>query len=387
MNYGEEALALHKKFQGKLETVSRVPLKTRHDLSLAYTPGVGAVSEYIAKNPESVYDLTLKGRTIAVISDGSAVLGLGNLGPKAALPVMEGKCLIFKEFAGLDAFPIVINTQDSKEIIKIIRGIAPAFAAINLEDISAPRCFEIEEALQDLLIPVMHDDQHGTAIAILGPLRAAVSLSGRSWFSLKVVISGAGAAGSAVAKMLSCHEMDNKYCNAVADVIVVDTKGIIYQERKDLNPFKRDLAKFTNKNNVSGDLSRALEGADIFIGLSRGGVLKSEYIKKMSKNPIIFAMANPEPEIMPVEAKKMGVRFIATGRSDFPNQVNNALVFPGIFKGAIQARAKKINSRMKLAAAEALAGIIKNPTAENFVPSIFDPEVVKKVSLAVYDAC
>lgn len=385
MNLGEEAIKLHKKFQGKLETGSRAPIKNRHDLSLVYTPGVAAVSEEIAKNPESVFDLTLKGRTVAVVSDGSAVLGLGNVGPAAALPVMEGKCLIFKKFADLDAFPIVIDSQDPKEIVRIIKAIAPTFAAINLEDISAPRCFEIEEALQDLPIPVMHDDQHGTAIAILGPLRAAVGLSKRSWFGLKVVISGAGAAGTAVAKMLSCHEIDSLYCSAVADVIVVDSKGIIHKERKDLDFFKKDLAKFTNKNNVSGDLSRALEGADVFIGLSRGGVLKPEYIKKMSKDPIIFAMANPVPEIMPSEAKKMKVRFIATGRSDFPNQVNNALVFPGIFKGAIDARAKKINSRMKLAAAEALATIIKNPTPDNFVPSIFDPEVVKKVSLAVYE--
>ncbi|OGE73210.1 malate dehydrogenase [Candidatus Daviesbacteria bacterium RIFCSPLOWO2_12_FULL_38_10] len=386
MNYGEEALKLHKKFQGKLGIVSRVALKTRHDLSLAYTPGVGAVSEYIAQNPKAVYDLTLKGRTVAVISDGSAVLGLGNLGPEAALSVMEGKCLIFKEFAGLDAFPIVIDEKDPKEIIKIIKAIAPTFAAINLEDISAPRCFEIEEALMDLGIPVMHDDQHGTAIAILGPLRATVGLSKRNWFGLKVVISGAGAAGTAVAKMLTCHEMDSLYCSAVFDVIVVDSKGIIHRERKGLDSFKMDLAKFTNKNNAIGDLSKALEGADVFIGLSRGGVLKPEYIKKMAKDPIIFAMANPDPEIIPADAKKMGVRFIATGRSDFPNQVNNALVFPGIIQGAIKARAKKITPRMKLAAAEALSRIIKDPTPDNFVPSIFDPEVVKTVSLAVHDA-
>lgn len=383
MNYGKQAVALHKRFHGKLETVPLMPIKNRHNLSLVYTPGVGAVSEQIAKNPKAVYDLTLKGRTVAVVSDGSAVLGLGNLGPEAALPVMEGKCLIFKKFAGLDAFPIVISENDPKEIVRIIKAIAPTFAAINLEDISAPRCFEIEQSLMDLGLPVMHDDQHGTAIAILGPLRAAVRLTGRSWFGVKVVISGAGAAGVAVARMLTCHQIDARYCSSVKDVICLDSKGIIYRGREDLELYKKELASHTNKENIKGDLEKALEGAEVFIGLSRGGILKSEYIKKMSKDPIIFAMANPVPEIMPDEAKKAGARFVATGRSDFPNQVNNALAFPGIFKGAIEARAKQITAKMKLAAAEALAAIIKNPTPENFVPSIFDPEVVKRVSLAV----
>lgn len=382
MDYASLALKLHKKFQGKLETTPKSPLKDKNDLATVYTPGVGAVSSFIGKNPEAVFDLTLKGRTVAVVSDGSAILGLGNLGPEAALPVMEGKCLLFKTFAGLDAFPIVLNTQDPAEIISIVRGIAPTFAAINLEDISAPRCFEIEEKLQGLGIPVMHDDQHATAIVVLGALKTAVALSGRSWFKTKVVINGAGAAGSAVTKILSCHGFDGKYCSSVADVIVLDSKGIIYEGRPDLEPYKQGLAKFTNRENLKGDLETALAGADVFIGLSRGGILKANHIKRMAKDPIVFALANPIPEIMPDEAKKLGVRFIATGRSDFPNQINNALVFPGLFKGAIAARAKKITPGMKLKAAEALSKIIKKPTVDNFVPSIFDPRVVKDVSLA-----
>lgn len=380
------ALKLHRKLQGKLETVSKYPVGDKKALSTVYTPGVGAVSEYIAKNPASVYDLTLKGRTVAVVSDGSAILGLGNLGPEAALPVMEGKCLLFKTFAGLDAFPIVINATKPQKIIEFIRMIAPTFAAINLEDISAPRCFEIENALQNLGIPVMHDDQHATAIAVLGPLQAAVKLSGRSWFKTKVVINGAGAAGSAVAKMLRCFGFDRGYCSPVSDVIMLDSKGIIHKNRPNLEPHKKLLAEFTNKDNIKGDLETALKGADAFIGLSKAGILKANYIKKMAKDPIIFALANPVPEIMPDEAKKAGARFIATGRSDFPNQVNNALVFPGLFKGALKARAKKITPRMKLAAAQALAVILKKPTVENFVPSIFDANVVKTISSAVAEA-
>lgn len=386
MDYASLALKLHKKFQGKLETVSKTPLKDKNDLATVYTPGVGAVSSFIGKNPESAFDLTLKGRTVAVVSDGSAILGLGNLGPEAALPVMEGKCLLFKTFAGLDGFPIVLNTQDPTEIINIVRGIAPTFAAINLEDISAPRCFAIEEKLQDLGIPVMHDDQHATAVVVLGTLKTAVKLSRRNWLKIKVVINGAGAAGSAVAKILSCHGFDSKFCAGVADVIVLDSKGIIYRGRPDLEPYKKELAKFTNKDNLKGDLEIALAGADVFIGLSKGGILRANHIKKMAKDPIVFALANPVPEIMPDEAKKLGVRFIATGRSDFPNQINNALVFPGLFKGAIAARAKRITPAMKLKAAEALSKILKSPTPENFVPSIFDQRVVKDVSLAAIAA-
>lgn len=383
MDYRKRALRLHRKLQGKLETVPKCKIRNRDELSQVYTPGVAAVSQYIANNPQSVSDLTLKGRTVAVISDGSAVLGLGNIGPEAALPVMEGKCLILKQFAEVDAFPIVVNTQDTKEIIAFIRHIAPTFAAINLEDISAPRCFEIENALQNLGIPVMHDDQHATAMAILGPLQVAVKLSCKNWFKLKVVICGAGAAGSTVAKMLSCHGFGNLYCSSVGDVIMVDSKGVIYQDRPCLEEYKKELAGFTNKRGVKGDLEKALEDADVFIGLSAGGILKPHYIKKMTSDPIIFALANPIPEIMPDQAKKMGVRLIVTGRSDFPNQVNNALIFPGFFKGLLQTRVKKITPEMKMKAAQALGRIIKNPTPENFVPSIFDPEVVKAVSHAV----
>lgn len=376
MDVGKAAIALHKKFKGKLETTSKIAVKNKQDLSLVYTPGVGFVSSHVAKNPKEVYNLTLKGRCVAVVSDGSAVLGLGNLGPLGALPVMEGKCVLFKTFAGLDAFPIVLDTQDSKEIIQIVKAIAPTFAAINLEDIAAPRCFEIEASLQDIGIPVMHDDQHGTAVAILGPLQTAVKLAKKDWKKLKVVISGAGAAGSSVAKMLG----------DVKDVIMVDSKGIIYGARENLEEYKKQLAKVTNKNNIKGGLEEALEGADVFIGLSAPGVLKPNFIKKMASDPIIFALANPVPEIMPDEARKMGVRLIATGRSDFPNQVNNSLAFPGIFKGAIEGGAKAITPKMKLAAAKALAGIIKKPTVNNFVPSMFDKKVVKVVSQAVMKA-
>lgn len=377
MDFGAAALKLHKRYQGKLETVSKIQIKTRGDLSTVYTPGVGAVSTYISKNPGSVNELTLKGRTIAVISDGSAILGLGNLGPEAALPVMEGKCLLFKTFAGLDAFPIVLGTQNTDEIIKIVKAIAPTFGAINLEDISAPRCFEIEDSLQNLGIPVMHDDQHGTAVCILGPLQTVVKLSKRDFKKIRVVINGAGAAGSAVAKMLS---------PLVSDVILVDSKGIIYKDRPGLELYKKDLAKVTNKQNIKGGLENALNDADCFIGLSAPGVLKPQYIKKMKADPIIFAMANPIPEIMPDEAKKAGVRLMATGRSDFPNQVNNALAFPGIFKGAIKSKSKRITPRMKMAAAFALSNIISKPSIENFVPSIFDERVVKEVSIAVIEA-
>jgi malate dehydrogenase (oxaloacetate-decarboxylating) len=377
VDYSDLALKLHKKFRGKLETVSLTPIKDKIDLSTVYTPGVGAVSTYIAQHPESVNDLTLKGRTVAVISDGSAILGLGDLGPEAALPVMEGKCLLFKTFAGLDGFPIVLNTNDTQEIIKVVKAIAPTFGAINLEDISAPRCFEIEDALQDLGIPVMHDDQHGTAVAMLGPLQTAVRLSKRDLKKIKVVINGAGAAGTAVCKMLT---------GLVSDVIVLDSQGVIYQGRPGLEGYKKELAKTTNKGNVKGDLEKALDGADVFIGLSKAGALKKEFIKKMHDDPIIFAMANPIPEIMPDEAKSVGVRFMATGRSDFPNQVNNALAFPGIFRGAIDGGAKRITPKMKLAAADALSKILKNPTVDNFVPSIFDKNVVKAVSASVIKA-
>lgn len=368
-----QSLKLHQKFKGKLGTSVLTPVKTFADLSLIYTPGVAEVSKQISQNPQDIYRYTIKSHTIAVISDGSAILGLGNLGPEAALPVMEGKCALFKTFANLDAFPICLNTQDTEEIIKIVKALTPVFGGINLEDISAPRCFEIEDSLQDLGIPVMHDDQHGTAIAVMGPLMNAVKLAGKNWFKLKVVISGAGAAGSAIAKMLAFH----------GDVIMLDSKGIIFRGRLDLVPYKKELAKLTNKKNIKGGLQEALKGADVFIGVSAPGILKKQWIKNMAERPIVFAMANPTPEIMPDEAKAGGAFIMATGRSDFPNQVNNALVFPGLFKGALLSGAKKITPKMKLAAAHALAKLVKNPTREKIVPSIFDKRVVKAISSAV----
>ncbi len=385
MNKGQ-ILRLHQKYQGKIGTAVLPPLENSKDLSLIYTPGVAEISRAIAKDPETVFKYTIKSHTVAVITDGSAVLGLGNLGPEAALPVMEGKCALFKKFANLDAFPICLATQDKDEIIKIVKMIAPVFGGINLEDISAPRCFEIEDALQNLGIPVMHDDQHGTAIAIIGPLMNAIKVTGKNWFKLKVVISGAGAAGSAIAKMLTCHGLDVDYCSSVGEVIMLDSKGIIFEGRANLEPYKQELAKFTNKNKIKGDLKEALKGADVFIGVSAPGILKKEWIKLMGEKPIIFAMANPTPEIMLEEAKAGGAFIVATGRSDFPNQVNNALIFPGLFKGALMARAKKITPKMKLAAANALSNLIKNPTREKIVPSIFDPRVVKAISSVVRSA-
>lgn len=377
------ALAVHAKYKGKIGTLVLPPVKDMKDLSLVYTPGVADVVRAIAKDKNAIFKYTIKSHTIAVVTDGSAILGLGNLGPEAALPVMEGKCALFKTFANLDAIPICLTTQEPKEIIKIIKSIAPSFGGINLEDISAPRCFEIEEGLQDLGIPVMHDDQHATAIAVIGPLMNAAAVAGKNWFKLKVVISGAGAAGSAVAKMLTCQEMDTNYCSKVGDVIMLDSKGIIYQGRPNLEPYKKELAAFTNKNKIKGDLKEALAGVDVFIGVSGPSILKKGWIKNMAPRPIIFAMANPVPEIMPQEAKDGGAFIVATGRSDFPNQVNNALVFPGLFKGALAAGARSITPRMKLAAASALAGLIKHPTTEKIVPSIFDPHLVSEISKEV----
>jgi len=376
-----EAIKLHKEKRGKLEIKSKVALATKKDLSLAYTPGVAAVSSAIAKDKSKVYDYTIKQNSVAVVTDGSAVLGLGNIGPEAALPVMEGKAILFKEFADIDAYPICLATQNSDEIISIVKNIAPGFGGINLEDISAPRCFEIEQALQEIGIPVMHDDQHGTAVVVLAGLINATKVVGKELTQLKVVINGSGAAGMAIAKLLLCLGYEKKTCTPVKEIILCDSKGIIYERRNDLNKYKKELAKATNRKKIKGTLEDALQGADVFIGVSVGGALKKEYIKKMADKPIIFAMANPTPEIMPDEAK--GAAVIATGRSDFPNQINNVLAFPGIFRGALDAKATQITCGMKLAAAHAIADCVAKPTKENIIPSPLEREVAKKVSEAV----
>lgn len=377
MDFKKKAFALHKKYHGKIGTQVLTPVKNKEDMSLVYTPGVGLVSTEVAEHPERVWDYTIKGHTVAVVTDGSAVLGLGNIGPEAALPVMEGKCALFKTFAGIDAFPICLNTQNTEEIIKIVKAIAPVFGGINLEDISAPRCFEIEDALQDLGIPVMHDDQHGTAVVVLAGLINASKVAGKKMSSLKVVISGAGAAGSAVARLIT---------HRVCDVIMVDSKGIIYDGRESLDEYKKKWAKITNKEKLQGTLKDGLKGADVFIGVSKANLLISDDIKTMADKSIIFAMANPIPEIMPMEAKKGGAYVVATGRSDYPNQVNNSLAFPGIFKGALKIRVPRITEEMKAAAAEALAGLVKNPTVEKIIPGPFDKGVVEVVSEAVKKA-
>ncbi|HLC87563.1 MAG TPA: NADP-dependent malic enzyme [Patescibacteria group bacterium] len=374
MDLKEEALKYHAKHQGKIATQVLTPIKNRADLTLAYTPGVAEVSKVLVEDPDKAYKYSIKAHTIAVITDGSAVLGLGNIGALGALPVMEGKCAIFKSFAGIDAFPICLDTQDKDEIIKAVRQIAPVFGGINLEDIGAPKCFDIENALQDLGIPVMHDDQHGTAVVVLAGLINAAKVAGKEMKSLKVVISGAGAAGTACANLLD---------GLVDDIIVIDSKGIISKRRNDLDSYKKKLLKFTNSKNISGSLLDALIGADVFVGVSAPNILKAGDIEKMNQKAIVFAMANPTPEIMPDEAKKGGAFITGTGRSDFPNQINNSLAFPGIFKGALQSRAKKITKEMELAAAYALANLVKNPTVDKIIPGPFDKGIVEDVSKAV----
>lgn len=371
-----KALALHKKLKGKIATRGTVSLKKRENLALAYTPGVGAVSSYLAKYPEKTNDYTWKGNAVAVISDGSAVLGLGNIGPYGAYPVMEGKALIFKEFAGIDAVPIVLSTQDPDEIVNTVLAIAPSFAGINLEDIKAPQCFDIEQRLIEALdIPVMHDDQHGTAIVVLAGLMNAVKVVKKKLTALRVVIAGAGAAGTGVAKLLVSA--------GVTDIVLVDRTGAIVNSRTDLNTEKRELAKLTNPRGVSGSIAEVLEGADVFVGLSGPNILTADMVKSMAKGAIVFALSNPVPEIMPDDAKKGGAVVIGTGRSDFPNQINNALVFPGIFRGAIDKRLRKITTETKLRAAKALAGLVSKPTAQKIIPDILDKRVVPAIAKAV----
>lgn len=377
-------LKLHKDNKGKLEVRSKVSVKTKEDLSKVYTPGVAEVSEAIFKDKKKVYDYTMKSNSVAVLTDGSSVLGLGNIGPEAALPVMEGKCILFKEIADVDAFPICLDTQDEKEIINIAKNIAPGFGGINLEDISAPKCFEIEESLQDLGIPVMHDDQHGTAIVVLAALINAAKVVNKKIEDLKVVVNGVGSAGTAITKLLLCIDIDKKICTPVKEIILCDSKGIIYEGRLDLDEIKKPLSKYTNKDKREGTLKEALHEADVFIGVSKGNLLTAEDLKVMNKDSIILAMANPIPEIMPEEALKVA-KVVGTGRSDFPNQINNSLAFPGVFRGALDAKATKINNEMKIAAARAIANHI-DPTIDNILPSTLDKSVVPKIVDAIKKA-
>ena len=377
----EKALAISKQMHGKFETHSKVPVNSMADLSVAYTPGVAAVCTEIAKNPESVYEYTSKRNLVAVITDGSAVLGLGNIGPEAAIPVMEGKAILFKQFANVDAIPLSINTQDPDELVKHIAALAPSFGGINLEDISAPRCFEIEKRLQDILdIPVFHDDQHGTAIVVLAALYNALKVAGKSIESAKVVINGGGAAGLAIADMLLAA--------GVKDLKIVDKIGILSEDDTSLPPHHLAMAKRTNKSKQKGTLEDAVKDADVFIGVSAPGVLKAEWVKTMAKKSIIFAMANPTPEIFPEEAKAAGAYIVGTGRSDYPNQINNVLAFPGIFRGALDARAKNITLAMQLAAAKGLANIItpEKLSVDCILPNAFEPNVAKVVAESVKNA-
>lgn len=375
MNYYTRSLEEHKKYQWKVWIISRVPLETREDLSTYYSPGVAQPCLEIAEDPEKAYDYTWKSRSVAVVSDGSAVLGLGNIGGLAGLPVMEGKAVLFKAFGNVDAIPLVLNTQDPDEIIATVERIAPTFWGINLEDIAAPNCFYIEEELKKRLnIPVFHDDQHGTAIVVLAGLINALKITKKELWSLKIVIAGAGAAGLAIATLLKAYGAQH--------LIITDSKGCIHAGRSDLNAYKLAWTA-TNLNNEQGSLTDALLGADVFIGVSKPNLITAEEVKTMNPDPIIFALSNPEPEILPAEAEKGGASIIATGRSDFPNQVNNVLVFPGLFKGVLEARIPQIETKHKLAAAEALANFIKNPTKEEILPSALNKEVAEVIAQAV----
>lgn len=382
----KKSVELHEEMQGKIEMVNKIPVDSKEKLSLVYSPGVAQPCLEIEKNPERAYDLTIKGNTIAVVTNGTAVLGLGDIGPLASLPVMEGKAMLFKKFAGINAVPICIDSKNTRHIIETIKRISPAFGGINLEDIAAPESFEIEEALQDIGIPVFHDDQHGTAIVTLAAMINACKVTGRKLTDLKVVINGAGAAGIAIAKLLRCFHIDSPLCQSVKTLIVCDSKGAIHRFRTDLNGAKTQLLKYSNFNDVKGDIHEVIKGADVFIGVSKGNVLSKEDIKSMAKDPIIFAMANPTPEIMPKDALDSGAVIVGTGRSDFPNQINNVLAFPGIFKGALKARASTISTEMKLAAAYAIANSLENPTAEEVIPSALDTSLAEVVAKAVEQA-
>ena len=380
MTTNEKALMLHEEWKGKLETVSKATVASREDLALAYTPGVAEPCKVIAKDPEAAYLYMIKSNTIAVVSDGSAVLGLGNIGPLAAMPVMEGKAVLFKEFGGVNAFPICLDTQDTQEIIETVVRIAPAFGGINLEDIAAPRCFEIEEALKEgLNIPVFHDDQHGTAIVVLAGVINALKVTGRRKEDCQVVVNGAGSAGVAITRLLLTYGFPH--------IIMCDKSGILCKGAEGLNWMQEKMMDVTNLEHRTGSLSDAMKGADIFIGVSAPGIVTKDMVASMNKDAIIFAMANPVPEIMPDLAKAAGAKVVGTGRSDFPNQVNNVVVFPGIFKGALEGRATAITEEMKLAAANAIAGLVdeKDLNEDNILPEAFDPRVADVVSRAVKD--
>ncbi|MDM5330732.1 malic enzyme-like NAD(P)-binding protein [Neobacillus sp. CF12] len=382
MTLREEALHMHRINKGKLESKSKVPVRNAKDLSLAYSPGVAEPCKDIYEKPETVYEYTMKGNMVAVVTDGTAVLGLGNIGPEAALPVMEGKAVLFKSFAGVDAFPICLNTTDVEKIIETVKLLEPTFGGVNLEDIAAPNCFVIEERLKkETNIPVFHDDQHGTAIVTAAGLVNALKLIGKKITEIKVVANGAGAAGIAIIKLLHSY--------GVRDIIMCDTKGAIYEGRPNgMNDVKAEVAKFTNRDNLTGSLADVIKGADVFIGVSVAGALTKEMVASMNKDSIIFAMANPNPEIMPDIAKEAGARVVGTGRSDFPNQVNNVLAFPGIFRGALDVRATHINEEMKVAAVEAIASLInESELNEDYViPAPFDPRVAPAVAAAVAKA-
>ena len=373
----KESINFHKEHGGKLDINPKFSIQSKHDLSLAYTPGVAGVCEAIAKDPSLAYELTIKKNTVAIVTDGSAVLGLGNIGAKASIPVMEGKALLFKEYAGIDAFPICIESQNTTEIVNIVRNIAPIFAGVNLEDIAAPRCFEVETLLNDLGIPVFHDDQHGTAIVTLAALINAAKLAKKDLSELKIVINGAGAAGSAITDMLLTMNYIGQETKSVREIIICDSKGILYESRPDLseNASKLRLARKTNRNNVQGGLEDAIVDADVFIGVSVANAVTKDMVQSMNNDPIIFAMANPIPEIMPSDALDAGAFIVGTGRSDFANQVNNVLAFPGIFRGAIDAKATQFSHDMKLAAAFAIAESVSDLSVENILPQVLDKRV------------
>lgn len=378
MSNSEKALQMHEQWNGKLETTAKAHVNSREDLAIAYTPGVAEPCKVIAKDPEAAYKYTLKSNTVAVVSDGSAVLGLGNIGALAAMPVMEGKAVLFKEFGGVNAVPICLDTQDTEEIIRTVVNIAPAFGGINLEDISAPRCFEIETRLKELLdIPVFHDDQHGTAIVVLAGIINALKVTKKEKETCRVVVNGAGSAGVAITKLLLNY--------GFKDITMCDINGIISKDSENLNWMQKEMAKVTNLKNASGTLADALKGADIFVGVSAPGIVTKDMVASMNKDAILFAMANPVPEIMPDLAKAAGAKVVGTGRSDFPNQVNNVVAFPGIFKGALEGRASQITEEMKLAAAKAIAGLVPDEelSEDNILPQAFDPCVAETVSRAI----